>query len=67
MADTHPRRLSRRTFAAVGLGSAAAAPLIAQDTTEQNTAVPHRRGTEPEEPAFGETIEFTRQVAPGRV
>ncbi len=69
--------LSRRKFAAFAFAGGAAGPLLAQQATPaappspnaapQNTAVPRRRGIPPETPAFGETIEFVRSAAPGKV
>ena len=64
MAEDQSGRLSRRSFAALAMTGAAAPLLLAQDAPPP---VPHRKGTEDETPAFGDTIEFARNPAPLKV
>src|SRR5579884_3492121 len=67
------KKLSRRQAALALLAGGTAAPLLTGQSTAdanaapQNTSTPPRRGTLPETPPFGETIEFTRKVAPKKV
>src|SRR5579884_2403211 len=63
MPDSSFPRLTRRGFASAALTGAAVLPSLAQDAIPQNTAVPHRRGTEAETPAFGADIDFARHPA----
>ncbi len=65
--------LSRRQFAGLAIAGGAAGPLIAQqaatpaNTVPQNTAAPRRPTVEPEQEAFGQTIEFSRNPQAGKV
>lgn len=62
-------KINRRRFGLLAL-TGASAPLLAQDAqpaTSEIPPVPHRHGTQPETPAFGPVIEFTKDPAPIRV